>query len=281
MGDNDWDIIIDAEDKAGRSSLQKIWQYRDLLWLLVRRDFVAFYKQTILGPVWFFIRPIVASIVYFFIFGQVAGISTDGLPPALFYMSGLMIWGYFTETVGQCGSVLIQNAAIFGKVYFPRLIMPVSIFFSNMLRLATQLILLIVLYIYFLITNEAITFSPAIFLVPLIIAIVSMQAIGLGVLVAAVATKYRDFSMLLGYVLQLGLFLTPVVFPLSTITGKFKLLVTLNPMTIPVELFRFAFFGTGSFELWNILFMLFSTLIIFTVGIFAFNRFEKTFVDTI
>ena len=281
MGENDWDLIIDAEDKAGRSSLQKIWQYRDLLWLLVRRDFVAFYKQTILGPVWFFIRPVVASIVYFFIFGQVAGISTDGLPPALFYMSGLMIWGYFTETVGQCGGVLIQNAGIFGKVYFPRLIMPLSIVFSNMLRLATQLILLIVLYIYFLFTNEAITLSPAILLVPLIIAIVSMQAIGLGVLVAAVATKYRDFSMLLGYVLQLGLFLTPVIFPLTTLSGKFKLLVTLNPMTIPVELFRFAFFGTGSFELWNILFMLFSTLLIFSVGIFAFNRFEKTFVDTI
>lgn len=281
MNEQTWDLVIDADDKRGRASFKKIWQYRDLLKLLVRRDFVAFYKQTILGPIWFFIRPIVATIVYFFIFGKVAGLSTDGVPPVLFYLSGLMIWSYFTETVTKCSGVLLENAGMFGKVYFPRLIMPLSIIFSNMLRLGVQLLLLIVIFIYFLITSDTFSLTPAILLVPLLILIVSLQAAGLGLLVAAVATKYRDFSMLLGYLLQLGLFLAPVVFPLSSISGKFKLMVSANPMTFPIELFRHSFFGTGSFSTLNILYMIISTVIILLAGVYAFNKYEKTFVDTI
>jgi len=281
MSEQTWDLVIDADDKRGRASLKKIWQYKDLLWLLVRRDFVAFYKQTILGPFWFFIKPIVATIVYFFIFGKVAGLSTDGIPPVLFYLSGLMLWSYFTDTVGKCSGVLLENSAMFGKVYFPRLIMPLSIVFSSMLRLGVQLLLLILIFVYYLFALDTISLSPAIILVPLIIIIVSFQAVGLGLLVAAIATKYRDFSMLLGYILQLGLFLAPVVFPLSSITGKFKLMVSANPMTFPIELFRYSFFGTGTFSSMNILYMIVITIILLFVGVYAFNKYEKTFVDTI
>jgi lipopolysaccharide transport system permease protein len=281
MNEQTWDLVIDANDKRGRASFKKIWQYRDLLNLLVRRDFVAFYKQTILGPIWFFIRPIVATIVYFFIFGKVAGLSTDGVPPVLFYLSGLMIWSYFTETVTKCSGVLLENSAMFGKVYFPRLIMPLSIIFSNMLRLGVQFLLLVVIFIYYFITSDTFTLTPAILFVPILILIVSFQAAGLGLLVAAVATKYRDFSMLLGYLLQLGLFLAPVVFPLSSISGKFKLMVSFNPMTFPIELFRHSFFGTGSFSTLSILYMIMSTMIMLFAGVYAFNKYEKTFVDTI
>lgn len=281
MNEQTWDLVIDANDKRGRASFKKIWQYRDLLKLLVRRDFVAFYKQTILGPIWFFIRPIVATIVYFFIFGKVAGLSTDGVPPVLFYLSGLMIWSYFTDTVTKCSGVLLENAGMFGKVYFPRLIMPLSIIFSNMLRLGVQLLLLVVIFIYYIVTSDTFSPTPAILLVPVLILIVSLQATGLGLLVAAVATKYRDFSMLLGYLLQLGLFLAPVVFPLSGISGKFKLMVSVNPMTVPIELFRHSFFGTGSFSTLSILYMIMSTFFILLMGVYAFNKYEKTFVDTI
>lgn len=281
MSESSWDLVIDAEDKGGRASIKKLWQYRDLLWLLVRRDFVAFYKQTILGPIWFFIKPIVGAVVYFFIFGQVAGLSTDGLPPALFYISGLTLWAYFSETVGRCGGVLLENASIFGKVYFPRLIMPLSIIFSNMLKLGIQLLLLVVMFVYYLLTTDTLSLTPAILLVPVLVIIVALQAVGIGLLVAAVATKYRDASMLLGYVLQIGLFVTPIVFPLSTLTGKFRLLVSFNPMTFPIELFRYSFFGTGTFTPWNIIYMVISTLIILFTGVFAFNRYEKMFVDTI
>lgn len=281
MAEDSWDLIIDANDKRGRSSLSKIWGYRDLLWLLVRRDFVAFYKQTILGPIWFFVRPVVAAAVYFFIFGKVAGLSSDGLPPALFYISGLMVWGYFTDTVNKCGGVLLENVQIFGKVYFPRMIMPLSIIFSNMLRLGVQFILLLVIFAYYLITSDDLVLSPTILLVPLLIIVVTFQAMGLGLTFAALATKYRDFSMLLAYVLQLGLFLTPVVFPLSNISGMFRELVSYNPMTYPIELFRFALFGTGTFSLGGILYMLGTTFVLLLTGIYAFNKYEKTFVDTI
>ena len=281
MNEQTWDLVIFADDTRGRASLKKIWQYRDLLKLLVRRDFVSFYKQTVLGPIWFFVRPIVATIVYFFIFGKVAGLSSDGVPPVLFYLSGLMVWSYFTETVTKCSGVLLENAAMFSKVYFPRLIMPLSIVFSSMLRLGVQLLLLILIYTYYLFTSDTISLTSAILLVPLLITVVSFQAVGLGLLVAAIATKYRDISMLLGYLLQLGLFLAPVVFPLSSVSGKFKFMISFNPMTFPIELFRFSFFGTGSFSTMNILYMIVITIIILFVGVYSFNKYEKTFVDTI
>ena len=276
-----WDVVINGNDKGGRANFKKVWQYRDLLWLLVRRDFVAFYKQTVLGPFWFFVKPVVSAAIYFFIFGKLAGLSTDGIPPVLFYLSGITLWSYFTETVSNCANVLTSNVAIFGKVYFPRLIMPLSIIFSNMIKLSLQLILLLLIFAYYQMTTDVMSLSPTILLIPLIILIIALQAAGLGLFVASVAVKYRDISMLLGYLLQLGLFVAPVVYPTSSLTGNYKLLVLANPMSLPIELFRYAFFGTGSFSSLQLLYSALATLIIILVGVYAFNSTEKTFVDTI
>jgi lipopolysaccharide transport system permease protein len=281
MSEQTWDLIVDANDKGGRASFKKIWQYRDLLWLLVRRDFVAFYKQTILGPLWFFLKPVFSAVVYLFVFGKLAGLSTDGIPPALFYISGITAWSYFSETVGKTADVLRGNAAIFGKVYFPRLIMPLSIVFSNLLKLGIQLILIVVILTYYLITTDLVSLTPAILLLPVIVLVIAVQALGVGLFVAAISTKYRDISMLIGYVLQLGLFVAPVVYPLSSINGKFRLLVSVNPMSFPLELFRYSLFGTGTFSSQGILYMIVSTLIILLIGLYAFNKGEKTFVDTV
>lgn len=276
-----WDVIVDADKGKGGASFKSIWSYRDLLWLLVRRDFVSFYKQTILGPVWFFVKPVFSSLVYLFVFGELAGLSSDGIPPVLFYLSGITAWSYFSETVLMISGVLKNNAQIFGKVYFPRMIMPVSIIFSNLIKLGIQLGLIFALLAYFIVFTDSISLSFNLLLIPIIILIIAVQALGLGLLVSAVSVKYRDVSMLIGYALQLGLFITPVVFPLTSVGGKFKLLLTLNPMTFPVELFRNAFFGTGTFTFNGILYMILATLIMLWIGIYAFNKAEKTFVDTV
>ena len=276
-----WDVIIDARKAGGRASLKSIWKYRDLLWLLVRRDFVSFYKQTVLGPVWFFIKPVFSSIVYLFIFGELAGLSSDGIPPILFYVSGLTAWSYFSETVLLTSNVLKTNAPIFGKVYFPRLIMPLSILLSNMVKLAIQLLLIFVLMAYYILFQDIGGFELTILMVPAIIIIIALQAFGTGLFVASISIKYRDISMLIGYALQLGLFITPVVFPLSSTTGKFNLLLSLNPMTQPIELFKYAFFGTGSFSVFDITYMILVTLLLVFLGVYAFNKAEKTFVDTV
>lgn len=281
MDGQEWDLLIDAEDKKGRASLKNIWQYRDLLLLLVRRDFVSFYKQTILGPIWFFIKPVFATIVYFFIFSKVAGLSTDAIPPILFYISGLSLWSFFTDTVTMCSGVLVTNSNIFSKVYFPRLIMPLSIVFSNLLKLGVQFSLMILLIAYYYLNTVILTASLNILLIPFVIIIISFQAAGIGLLVASIGVKYRDISMLISYALQLGLFISPVIFPLSSLSGNLRLLLLVNPMTLPIELFRFSLFGTGTFSVLSIVYMISITLVIIYLGIRAFNIFEKTFVDTI
>ena len=281
MSEQKWDLVIDAEKRNGRASSKDIWRYRDLLWLLVRRDFVSFYKQTVVGPIWFFIKPVFSSLVYLFVFGKLAGLSSDGIPPVLFYLSGVTAWSFFSETVGTTSNVLTANAAIFGKVYFPRLIMPISITFSALIKVGIQMILIALMFIFYLITTDELTLTPTIFLLPVIITVIALQAFGVGLFVAAVSIKYRDISMLIGYVLQLGLFVTPVVYPLSSLTGKLRLLAVANPMSYPLELFRYSFFGTGSFTTVGLLYMVMVTLVLFLIGIYAFNKAEKTFVDTV
>jgi lipopolysaccharide transport system permease protein len=243
-----WDLVVDADKRGSRTSLRQIWYYRDLLFLLVRRDFVSFYKQTVLGPAWFFFKPIFSSIVYLFIFSELAGLSSDGIPPILFYISGLTAWSYFSETVLMISGVLKANEQIFGKVYFPRLIVPLSILFSNMIKLGIQMFLIFALIAYYTLYEGLVGFQPTILLIPGIIFIIALQAFGIGLIVASISIKYRDISMLIGYALQLGLFITPVVFPLSSTSGNFRLFLSLNPMTQPIELFKYAFFNTGSFS---------------------------------
>lgn len=281
MSEPVWDVVIDAKETKGRSSFKDIWQYRDLLWLLVRRDFVAFYKQTILGPLWFFIQPLFTAAIYLFVFGNLAGLSTDGIPAPLFYISGITVWTYFSETLTKTSGVLRDNASIFGKVYFPRLIMPLSIIFSNMFKLGIQLTLLLLMTGYYLITSDEVTLSPAIFLLPLVIIIIAVQAVGFGLFVSAIATKYRDIALLLGFAMQLLMFTAPVVYPLSSVSGNFKLLVSANPLSFAIELFRFSMFGKGTLSVEGLLYLAGTTLLILFIGILSFNKAEKTFVDTV
>ena len=276
-----WDVVIDAKETKSRSSFKQVWQYRDLLWLLVRRDFVAFYKQTILGPLWFFVQPLFTTAIYLFVFGSLAGLSSDGIPAPLFYISGITVWTYFSETLTKTSAVLRDNASIFGKVYFPRLIMPLSIIFSNMFKLSIQLTLLFLMTAYYLVTSNDIEITPVILVLPLVIIIIALQGVGIGLFVSAIATKYRDIALLLTFAMQLLMFVAPVVYPLSSVTGKLKLIVSANPLTHAIELFRYAMFNKGTVSANGLLFLGVITILILIVGIISFNKAEKTFVDTV
>jgi len=279
-----WDLEIKPQDSLLNLHFNDVWNYRDLLWLLVRRDFVSFYKQTILGPLWFFIQPLVTTIMYTFIFGELAGISTDELPKPLFYMAGITAWNYFAECLTKTSTVFKDNANIFGKVYFPRLIMPLSIVVSNLVRFGVQLILFIVVMIGYALYNA--NFSPNIyiFLFPLLIILMAALGLGLGMIISAMTTKYRDLAFLVTFLVPLSMYATTVVYPLSEANAKFgeySWIIALNPMTPIIEAFRFGFLGEGSFSLNSIFYSIGVTTIILLSGIIVFNRVEKNFVDTV
>jgi len=265
--------------------LKEVWAYRDLLGLLVRRDFVSFYKQTILGPLWFFIQPLFTTIIFTFIFGNLAGISTDGLPKPLFYMAGITAWNYFADCLTKTSTVFKDNASIFGKVYFPRLIMPLSIVVSNLVRFAVQMILFLFFITYYYLYKGA-DFQPswAIVLFPLVITLMALLGLGAGMIISALTTKYRDLSFLVGFGVQLLMYATAVIYPLSTAVEKYpkySWLIKYNPMTTLIEVFRYGFLGKGAFS-WSYLgYTSIITLIILLIGVIVFNKVEKNFVDTV
>jgi lipopolysaccharide transport system permease protein len=277
----DWDLIIDGKSNTLDIGIRKIWLYRDLLYLLVRRDFVSFYKQTILGPLWFFIQPLFTTITFTYIFGQLAGISTDGLPQPLFYMVGITFWNYFSESLNKTSTVFRDNANIFGKVYFPRLIMPMSIVISNLVKFSIQILLLIILMIYYL--SKGAIFSPTIylFLLPFVIVLMASLGLGLGMIITALTNKYRDLAFLVIFGVQLLMYATPVIYPLSTVSIKYKWLITLNPMTQIIEISRLAFLGKGEFSIQTFLYTIIVTCVILLFGTIIFNKVEKTFIDKV
>lgn len=265
--------------------LTEVWAYRDLLVLLVRRDFVSFYKQTILGPLWFFIQPLFTTIIFTFIFGNLAGISTDELPKPLFYMAGITAWNYFADCLTKTSSVFKDNAAIFGKVYFPRLIMPLSIVVSNLVRFGVQLILFFLFMGYFYFVKGA-HFQPswAILLFPLVVILMALLGLGLGMIISAMTTKYRDLSFLISFGVQLLMYATTVIYPLSTAIEKYpkySWLIEFNPMTSLIETFRYGFLGKGAFSWGYLGYTSLITIIILLIGIVVFNKVEKNFVDTV
>ncbi|WP_113661844.1 ABC transporter permease [Pedobacter nanyangensis] len=263
--------------------LKDTWAYRDLLWLLVRRDFVSFYKQTILGPLWFFIQPIFTTIIFTFVFGQMAKISTDGLPQPLFYMAGITAWNYFADCLTKTSTVFKDNANIFGKVYFPRLIMPLSIVVSNLVRFGVQFLLfLMVMAYYYFIAKADFGITWAILLFPLVVVLMALLGLGLGMLISAMTTKYRDLAFLVTFGVQLLMYATTVIYPLSTIAKKpLGWIVAYNPMTPLIETFRYGFLGNGTFS-WEALgYTTAVTLGILMLGIVIFNKVEKNFVDTV
>jgi lipopolysaccharide transport system permease protein len=278
---DNWDLVIVPQKKLFDLQLDKVWRYRDLLWLLVRRDFVAFYKQTILGPIWFFVQPIASTITYSFIFGNLAGLGTDGLPAPLFYLAGIIAWTYFSDCLTKTSTVFRDNAGIFGKVYFPRLIMPLSLVVSNLVRFAVQMLLFVILMIYFSFNGANITIGWTVLLFPVLVVLMAGQGLGFGLLVSALTTKYRDLVMLLTFAIQLFMYTTTVVYPLSTLQGKMHTLISLNPMTPIIEGTRKCLLGQGEFGLFSFGYAVLATLIILGLGIITFNKVQKNFVDTI
>jgi lipopolysaccharide transport system permease protein len=280
-----WDLVIKGRTSLFDVRLADLWRYRDLLWMFVRRDFVSFYKQTILGPLWFFIQPIFTTIVFTFVFGNLAGISTDGLPDVLFYLSGITAWNYFADCLTKTSTVFKDNANIFGKVYFPRLIMPLSIVVSNLVRFGVQLLLFVGMMVYFyFFTDEHFGVTPAIALFPVLLLLMAMLGLGLGLIITAVTTKYKDLTFLVTFGVQLLMYATTVIYPLSEARAKFSdmaWLIELNPMTGIIEAFRYAFLGKGVFTMGSMGYSAGVSLVVLLLGIVIFNKTEKNFVDTI
>lgn len=276
-----WDTIIEPQSSIFSIGLSNVWRYRDLLVLLVRRDFVSFYKQTILGPLWFFIQPLFTTLTYTFIFGQLAGISTDGLPQPLFYMTGITFWNYFSESLTKTSTVFKDNANIFGKVYFPRLIMPLSIVISNLVKFGIQIFLLILLIFYYHLTGAKVSFSFFILLFPVIIVLMASLGLGLGLIITALTNKYRDLAFLVTFGIQLLMYATPVIYPISTVALKYRWIINLNPMTQIIEISRLAFLGKGEFSMNSFIFSILITFGFLLIGIIVFNKVEKTFIDKV
>jgi lipopolysaccharide transport system permease protein len=277
----DWDMEIKPHSGLFELNLREIWSYRDLLLLLVRRDFVASYKQTILGPIWFFLQPILTTLTFIVIFGRIAGISTDDVPMILFYLAGITLWNYFSESLVRTSTVFRDNANIFGKVYFPRLIMPLSIIVSNLVKLGIQLSLFLLFWAYFLIFKSNVHPNLYILLTPVLIILLGLLGLGFGMIISALTTKYRDLALLLSFSIQLLMYATPIIYPLSKINPKYKFLLLANPMTSIVETFRMGFLGKGSFSWGSFSYSLTFAVGILLIGIVIFNKVEKSFMDTV
>jgi lipopolysaccharide transport system permease protein len=277
-----WDLEITSKTFWWKWNLKEVWRYRDLLLLLVMRDYKASFRQTILGPIWFFIQPIFTTIVYTFVFNRVAKLGTDDQPPALFYLSGVILWNYFSTSLTSTSNAFIQNASIFGKVYFPRLIIPISIVLSNLMKFSVQLAFFLCMLLYYSnFTTYVANISWHIALVPLLVLNMALLGLGAGMIISSFTTKYRDLAYLVTFGVQLLMYATPVVYPLSMVKGKLLSIILLNPMTGIVEGFRYGFLGTGSFE-WGMLAYSFSfAAVMLVIAISLFNRVEKSFMDTV
>lgn len=281
INDKEWDKIITSKRKILNLQLGKVWEYRDLIALFVKRDFIVYYKQTILGPLWYLIQPIFSTIIYMFIFGGLAGIGTDGVPQILFYFSGTMLWTYFSESLLKVSNVFVENKAMFGKVYFPRLVVPIASSIGLIIKLLIQFILFMVLYAYYYVRGAKIESSWMVLLFPWVVIWIGLLSIGLGMIISSITTKYRDIAMVLSFFVQLLMYATPVVYPLSEVPGNIRILFLINPISAPIELFRTCFFGTECITFEAIALSVVITLICLLLGLLLFDKNERTFVDVI
>ena len=279
--DGNWDILIKPKREWLNIPFGEIYRYRNLIFMFVKRDFVTFYKQTILGPLWYIIQPVINSIVFTIIFGKLAKIPTDGIPPFLFYMSGTVVWGYFATCLIQTSNTFVSNREIFGKVYFPRMAVPISIVITGIFQFLIQFIIFIGFLLYYWFLGSDISVTIMVFTLPLILLQMAVLGLGMGIFISSLVTKYRDLTFVMSFAVQIMMYLTPVVYPLSQVPENYRNLYVLNPMVSIVECFRGAFLGVSSIETHHILISVLITLTIFIVGIILFSRIEKTFMDTV
>lgn len=276
-----WDLIIKPHTKWYDLRLNEIFRYKDLLFLFVRRDFVSIYKQTILGPLWFFIQPIITAITFTVIFGNLAQISTDGLPQVLFYLCGITLWNYFSETLTKTSETFSANSNIFGKVYFPRMIVPLSVVLSNLIKLGVQFTIFLAVWIYYLMGSNQIHPNIYILIVPFLIILMGFMGLSFGIIITSLTTKYRDLKFLVVFGVQLIMYASPIVYPLSIVPNKYKWLILANPVTSIIETFKYAFLGVGEFSWVYLSYSLVFTFILFLTGLIIFHRVEKSFMDTV
>ena len=282
--ENDWLFEITPKNKFFSLNLKEVWQYRDLLLLFVKRDVVTVYKQTILGPLWYLIQPLFTSITFTIIFNKVAGIETGTVPPFLFNLAGIMIWNYFTACLTGTSDTFRSNAAIFGKVYFPRLIMPISTVISNLLKFGIQFFIFIAFYIFYYLQGAAISLNTSLLFFPVLIALMGILGLGLGMLISSLVTKYRDLSYLIGFGVQLLMYLSAVMYPMALIQDKmpdYAWLVQYNPLAYIIETTRYMLLGIGTVSVWGLVYTVSVTIILFFVGLLVFNKTEKSFIDTV
>lgn len=281
LTEENWSLVIRPQRAWWDLRLGELWRYRDLVWLFVWRDFVAYYKQTILGPLWYLIQPILTTGVFTIIFGNIAQLSTDGLPPFLFYLAGNTVWTYFSASLTSTSSTFTSNAGLFGKVYFPRLVIPLSIVFSQIISFGLRFLVFLGFLIYFMASGSDVYPNWWILLMPIHIVIMAGLGLGMGIIVSSLTTKYRDLQQLVGFGAQLLMYGTPVIYPLSSITGGWRWLILANPMTPVVETFRLAFLGTSAMSPAYLLYSLAFTFLVLLIGVLIFNRVENNFMDTV
>ena len=276
-----WDLTINPHSKWYDLRIKEIFKYKDLLFLFVKRDFVSIYKQTIFGPLWFFLQPIITAITFTVIFGSLAKISTDGLPQILFYMCGITLWNYFADTLTKTSDTFSSNANIFGKVYFPRMIAPLSVVVSNLIKLGIQFLLFLGIWIYYLIQSDLIHPNKMLVLIPFLIILIGFMALSFGIIISSLTTKYRDLKFLVTFGIQLMMYASPIVYPLSIVPEKYKWIIVANPVTSIIETFKYAFLGVGEFSWLYLGYSTLFTIILFMIGLVIFHRVEKSFMDTV
>ena len=275
-----WTETIESSHSLFDLKLKEVWRYKDLVYMFVKRDFVSGFKQTILGPLWFFINPIFTTIVFVFVFGNIAKLSTDGIPQVLFYLSGITLWNYFSSCLTGTSNIFTTNASIFGKVYFPRLVMPITIVISNLMKFAVQFTLFLAVWIFYFSKGEI---QPNIWILatPFLIVLMAIFALGVGMIFSALTTKYRDLQMLLTFGVSLMMYATPVIYPVSSITGVWKKLAYYNPLTGIFECFKYGWMGQGEFTVEMLLISTAIIIVLLVIGTVTFNKVEKSFMDTV
>lgn len=279
--EKEWDLVIEGTNSLFDLKFKDVWRYRDLLVMFVKRDIVSFYKQTILGPLWFFIQPLFTTIIYTFVFANLAAISTDGLPQSLFYLAGITTWNYFADCFTKTSTVFKDNSQIFGKVYFPRLILPLSIVTGNLVRFGIQMLLFFSMMGYYYWQGSVFSPTLAILMFPVLVILMALLGLGMGLIITAMTTKYRDLAFLVTFGVQLMMYTTTVIYPLSAAPEKYKHIIELNPMTGIIEAFRYGFLGKGEYSAWSIGYSALITMLVLFIGIIIFNKTEKSFVDTV
>ncbi len=277
----DWTIYIKPKRSLFQINIKEIWEFRDLIFMFIKRDIVTLYKQTILGPIWFFVQPVLTMLVYIFVFANIAKLSTDGLPESLFYLSGIIMWNYFAECFNQTSDTFSQNSQIFGKVYFPRLILPISKIFSGFIKFLIQSLLFYIVFFFYLITTDLLNPSSWILFSPLLVFLMAGFGLGFGLIFTSLTTKYRDLKFLIQFGVQLLMFATPIIYPLSSVEGKLRTIMNFNPFTHIFECFKFAFLGKGVNNIEGLIYSMIFMFIVLFLGVLIFNKTEKNFMDTV